>query len=98
MGEFFLFMLILFTFGWGSAFLAARLKGGPNRLDSTADSELLARLLEDMDQLSIRLGRVEEDLDFFKELRAPGDPPRLSSPDDLGGSSSSDAGEPEAGS
>lgn len=81
MGEFFLFMLILFTFGWGSVFLAARLKGSPNRLESTSDSELLARLLEDMDQLSTRLGRVEEDLDFFRELRAPGDPPRLVSPE-----------------
>jgi len=89
------FMLILFAFGWGSVFLAARLKGGPNRLESTADSELLARLLEDMDQISTRLGHVEEELDFFKELRAPAKPPRLGSPDIPEGSSSSDEGGPE---
>ena len=77
MGEFFLFMLILFTFGWGSVFLAARLNRGPNRLESTADSELLARLLEDMDQISKRLGHVEEELDFYKELRAPDGHPML---------------------
>jgi hypothetical protein len=77
LGEFFLFMLILFTFGWGSVFLAARLNRGPSRLESTADSELLARLLEDMDRISTRLGQVEEELDFFKELRAPDDPRRL---------------------
>lgn len=88
-------MLILFTFGWGSAFLAARLKGGPSRLESTADSELLARLLEDMDQISTRLGHVEEELDFFKELRAPDDPPRLGSAEIPEGSSSSVENGPE---
>ena len=71
MGEFFLFMLILFTFGWGSVFLATRLKRGADRLESAADSELLARILEDMDRLSMRLSQVEEEMDFFKELRAP---------------------------
>lgn len=98
MGEFFLFMLILFTFGWGSVFLAARLKGGPNRLESTADSELLARLLEDMDQISTRLGHVEEELDFYKELRAPDDPPRLEAVDSSEELSSSGQGGPEVGS
>jgi hypothetical protein len=30
-----------------------------------------------MDQLSTRLSRLEEDMDFFKELRSPDHPPRL---------------------
>lgn len=90
-----MFMSILFTFGWGSVFLATRLKKGPDRLESTADSELLARLLEDMDQISTRLGHVEEELDFFKELRAPSESPRLVSPDNSEGSSPPPEGGPE---
>ena len=95
MGEFFLFMLILFTFGWGSVFLAAHLKRGPNRLESSADSELLARLLEDMDRLSERLGHVEEELDFFKELRAPDGIRRLGPSDPVERPSPSGADGPE---
>jgi hypothetical protein len=82
LGEFFIFMLILFGFGWGSAFLAARYQRYSKGVEGSMDQEVLARLLEDMDQLSTRLSRIEEDVDFFRDLRAPEAPDLLTPPDD----------------
>lgn len=81
MGEFFLFVLIIFAFGWGSAFLLPFVRRHSSRMEPTIDHEVLARLMEDMDQISGRLTQVEEELDFFRELRAPGEPERLPPPD-----------------
>ena len=82
MGEFLAFVLILFTFGWGSAFLLPYIRRHSRRLDSTVDSEVLARLLEDTDQLATRLDQIEEELRFFRELRAPEERIRLSPADE----------------
>jgi hypothetical protein len=84
LGEFLAFILILFTLGWGSAFLLPYVRRHWGKLDRTVDHETLARLLEDTDQLAARLTQVEDELHFFKELNAPDDQERLSSPD-MGG-------------
>lgn len=77
-----LFLLAFFVlaFGFGSLFLYLRRPS--NRLEGGMDREVLARILEDVDQLSNRLNRVEEEMDFFKELRGPGAPDRLPAPPD----------------
>jgi len=80
LGELFLLILMLFTFGVASAFLFPMAHRHSKRLDRTVDQDVLARLLEDMDRLSTRLGQVEEELGFFKELRAPERKDRLSAP------------------
>ena len=80
MGEFLAFVLIIFGAGWGSAFLLPYVRRHSQRLDRTVDHEIIARLLEDTDQLSARLNRVEEELDFFKDLNAPEDQGRLAPP------------------
>lgn len=81
MGEFFLFMLILFVFGSGTAFLLPRALRSWRNVDQTVDNEVIARLLEDTDQLATRLSQVEEELDFFKELHAPEDRGQIPPPD-----------------
>jgi hypothetical protein len=80
LGEFLAFVLIIFTFGWATAFLIPYVRRHWQKLDQTADQEVLARLLEDMDQISSRLSHIEEDLEFYRELRGPEDPDRLPAP------------------
>ena len=82
MGEFFLFMLILFVFGFGAAFLVPLVRRNSTRLEPPLDNQVLARLLEDVDQLSTRLSPLEEEVDFFKELNAPEERRSISSPED----------------
>jgi len=65
------FLLIILALGWSTAFAALHFRRQLKGSEPTVDSETLARLLEDMDQLSSRLARMEEEMDFFKELRAP---------------------------
>jgi len=85
------FLLIISFIGWGTAFAALHFRRESKRLGDGADHELIARLLEDMDQLSTRLSRLEDDMDFFKELRAPEERPRL--PDAQGMHQGTGAGE-----
>ncbi len=79
-----MFVLIIFAFGWGSAFLLPYLRRNWRGLDQTLDHEVIARLLEDTDQLAARLTRVEDELHFFKELHAPDRQDRLSPPEENG--------------
>jgi hypothetical protein len=83
-GEFAAFMLIVFVFGWGSAFLLPHLRRQKNRLDgpNSADSELMARLLEDNEQLEARIAVLEEETGFFQQLYPGGDPEKLPPPED----------------
>ena len=86
MGEFLGFLLVVSFIGWGTAFTALHFFRRMRRLDEGVDREVTARLLEDVDQLSTRLSQVEEELAFFKELRAPENRPGLPSsrePDEL---------------
>ena len=80
MGEFLAFVLIVFAAGWGSAFLLPYVRRHSQKLDQSMDHEVLARLLEDVDQISTRLSHVEDELDFFKDLNAPEERGRLPSP------------------
>ena len=82
MGEFLGFVLIVFAAGWGSAFLLPLLRQRFKKMDQSMDHEVLARVLEDVDQLSTRLNHVEEELDFFKDLNAPEKQGQLPSPDE----------------
>lgn len=77
MGEFLGFMLILFFFFWGSAILLPYVRRNSRKLEGPLDNEVLARLLEDVDQISTRLNRVEEEMDFFKDLKSPREPGSL---------------------
>ena len=80
LAEFLVLVLILFMFGWGSAFLLPLLRRNWNKLDQTVDNEVIARLLEDTDHLSTRLTQVEDELDFFKKLHEPEEQSRISPP------------------
>ena len=82
MGEFLAFVLIVFAAGWGSAFLVPYLKRHSKKLDRTVDQETLGRLLEEVDRLSGRVTHVEEELDFYRELRGPKGRDRLPPPAD----------------
>ena len=75
-------LMVLVAGGLGSALLFSYFRRQPRRLEGGVDRETLARVLEDMDQLSNRLNRVEEELDFFKELRRPEEHPRLGAADE----------------
>ena len=82
MGEFALFIFIIFSAVWGSIALGSymfgrdKLTGG-----SDEDSDLLLQAVrEELDAVSTRLMRVEDDLSFFNELHAPERKPALSPP------------------
>ena len=77
MGDFFLFVLILFVFGSATAYLAPYLSRRAKGLEGNVDQETLARLLEDVDQLSTRLAQIEEEMAFYRELRDQPEPNRL---------------------
>ncbi len=64
-------LVVLVALGLGSTFLLSHLRRHSGRLEGGMDREVLARVLEDMDQLSNRVNQVEEELDFFKELGRP---------------------------
>ena len=84
MGEFLAFVLIVFTAIWGSAFLLPYVRRHGRKLDKTLDHEVIARLLEDTDQLATRLSHVEDELDFFKKLHGPEGQSRLLPPEEGG--------------
>lgn len=74
-------VLIISVIVWGTAFTAIffwRQIRGPDR---GVESEVTARLLEEVDNLSTRLAHVEEELDFYKKLRDPGPSRRLPDPE-----------------
>ena len=82
MGEFAVFILIIFSAVWGSIALGSymfgrdKLTGG-----SDGDTDLLLQAVRDeLDAVSTRLMRVEDDLSFFNELHAPKGNPALSPP------------------
>jgi len=76
MGEFFLFVLILLGAVWGSAFLYVVIRGISKRLEITEADEggNAALMREELASLAGRLERVEEELEFYKRLKAPDEP------------------------
>ncbi len=81
MGEFFAFILIVFSAIWGSVFLGAYVKAFSRKLESRPDDPLIEGLRDETDQLTIRLARVEEELRFFRNLHEPESPGQLRPPD-----------------
>ena len=75
------FLLVVSFIGWGSAFAFLHFRREAKNLDQGMDNQVLGRLLEDVDQLTSRLSRVEEELDFYRELRGTEAPERLAPPD-----------------
>jgi hypothetical protein len=72
-------VLIISVIVWGTAFTAIFLWRQIRSPDRRVESEVTARLLEEVDNLSTRLAHVEEELDFYRKLRDPG--PSRSLPD-----------------
>ena len=70
-------VVIVFAASWGSIFLVHLLKRSSQRLGPAGDDLRVTHLLEETENLARRLAIVEEELDFFKELRAPSVPERL---------------------
>jgi len=73
--------LLLFSGAWGSAFLAVHLKRFARKLEPGPPSPLIDELRGDAHQLDARLGRVEEELRFFRQLHEPEGVRQLVSPD-----------------
>ncbi len=71
MFEFFIFILILCSAIWGSAFFYVLMKGLSKRLDSPGRRPPDLLLREEVESLAARLDRVEDELDFYKRLSAP---------------------------
>ena len=72
MGEFFLFVVIVFSAFWGSMFLSPIARRRRNQVEE--DPEAARLLREELDDLQKRLGRMEEELEFYRKL-GPGDAP-----------------------
>ena len=78
--EFFFFVMIIFSAVWGSIFLGAYVKRLYGDHDSRSEDLLLAGLREETQQFEHRLARVEEELEFMRELNRPEPPTQLRSP------------------
>ena len=72
--EFFFFVLILCGAFWGSSFVYLALKGASKRLEGPRQGPSDALLREEVENLAGRLARVEDELEFYKQLRAPDEP------------------------
>ncbi|MBT6695910.1 MAG: hypothetical protein HOB12_09675, partial [Gemmatimonadales bacterium] len=73
MGEFAVFILIIFTAVWSSIGLGWFMFGRNKEIESgDGNSDLLLHAVrEELEAVSTRLMRVEDDLSFFNELHAP---------------------------
>jgi len=72
--DFFLFMLILLGFIAGTGVVYALVTRLSGKLEKGGEELSLPRLRDELDSLSVRLGRMEEELEFYKELRVPEEP------------------------
>jgi len=71
MGVLFGLILILFSAAWGSVFLYQILRRLTGRVGPPEGNGVTPMLLEEVESLSGRLARVEEELEFYKQLKAP---------------------------
>jgi hypothetical protein len=81
--EFFFFMLILLGFIAGSGFIFVMLNRFSGRIRPGGEELRFSMLREELDSLSVRLGRMEEELEFYKQLKVPRTeepPPELPAP------------------
>lgn len=63
--------LLLFSGAWSSVFMAAHLKRVSGRLPPGPARPSINEAQDDAHQLEARLGRVEEELHFFRQLHDP---------------------------
>jgi len=68
--EFALLLMILLGFMTGAGFLYVLLNRLTRRVGTGEDLNL-SLLRDELDSLSVRLGRVEEELEFYRQLKAP---------------------------
>ncbi len=68
--EFALVLLIVLGFMAGGGFLFVLLNRLTRRV-GTGEGLNLSILRDELDSLSVRLGRVEEELEFYRQLKAP---------------------------
>lgn len=66
---------------WGSVILSGLMKRRTMKLESRGADPRIDELQEGQRLLEARLEQLEEEVSFFRELRGPESPPRLSSPD-----------------
>ena len=69
--ELMILLVVLFSGAWGSAFLAASLKRFSRKIDQGTLGPGFDDLRGDTHLLEARLGRVEEELRFFRQLQEP---------------------------
>jgi len=83
--DFFFFIMIIFSAVWGSIFLGAYVKRLYGDRDSRPDDLFLAGLRDETRQFEDRLARVEEELEFMRELNRPEPPTQLEPPEAANG-------------
>jgi len=69
--EFFFFMLILLGFAGGSGLIYVLVTRFSGRVESGGEGPGASLLRDEMDSVLVRLGRVEEELEFYRQLMAP---------------------------
>jgi len=69
---------------WGWTIISELMKARTLRLQTPPVDPRMGELLEDYRRLEGRLEKLEEEVDFFRELRAPEDRRRLPASDDDG--------------
>ena len=69
--SFFLFMLIIFGFVSGFTLLYVLETRLTRRVEQGGEGLTFSMLRDEVDSLTVRLGRVEEELEFYKRLNAP---------------------------
>jgi hypothetical protein len=72
--EFFFFILILLGGFWGFTMLYYVAKALSKRLETPEPGPADVLLREEVENLAGRLARVEDELDFYRQLKAPDDP------------------------
>lgn len=72
--QFFFFMLIILGFIAGSAFIYIAVTRLTGRVKPGGEEFQLSMVREELESLAVRLGRVEEEVDFYKRLKGPETP------------------------
>ena len=84
--EFVVVMATIFTAVWGTIFLVARIKRQQLEASNQPDDRLLEGVREELEAVSDRLMRLEEEMDFFRELGRGSEAPGLPSAGTTGAS------------
>jgi hypothetical protein len=69
--DFFFFTLILLGFIAGASFIYVLVTRSSKRIEPGSGELTVSLLRDELDSFSVRLDRIEEEMEFFKRLRAP---------------------------